>query len=389
MAKRRGKNEGSFRQRKDGLWEGAFTVGVTEKGNPKRRSVYGKTRAEVAQKLNELLLKHRQGSLPAIDRVTVAKYLARHLEGKTHITQKTRSTYQQTINHLLSTPIKDVKLQSLRPANVRDCYTALSNRGLAPRSQRKAAALLCSALAEAVHEEIITRNPALAVKVKTARVERLADAWNKEEVSCFLAVAKDDVLYPVFYLMLALGLRRGEVLGLSWQDVDFDEGAVRIRQALTMPGDSDTPIITAVKTPKSRRTLYSSRDVLSVLSTRRDSQKADQAFLGNAWTDSGLVFTTKLGTDLHPRNLTRSFKRLIKDAAPDLKEIRVHDLRHTYASLALQRGIPIEMVSERLGHSSPGFTLNTYRHLCEAERREAAVSLDDLLGVATQPRTVN
>ena len=389
MATRRDKNEGSIRQRKDGLWEGALTVGLTEKGNPKRRSVYGKTRKEVAQKLNGLLLKHQQGSLPAIDRVTVAEYLARHLEGKTHITQKTRSTYQQTINHLLSTPIKDVKLQSLRPANVRDCYTALFNSGLAPRSQRKAATLLCSALAEAVHEEVITRNPALAVKVKTARVERKAEAWNRVEVSGFLAVAKDDVLYPIFYLMLALGLRRGEVLGLSWDDVNFDEGTVRIRQALTMPGDNDTPVIKAVKTPKSRRTLYLSRDVLSVLSARRDSQKADRVYLGNAWTDSGLVFTTSLGTPLHPRNLTRTFKRLIKEVKPDLKEIRVHDLRHTYASLALQRGTPVEIVSERLGHSSVGFTLDTYRHLYEAERREAAVSLDDLLGVTNQARALN
>lgn len=291
MARRRGKNEGSIRQRKDGLWEGALTIGLTEKGNPKRRSVYGKTRAEVAKKLNELLLKHQQGSLPALDRVTVADYLARHLEGKTHIVQKTRSTYQQTINHILRTPIGDVRLQSLRPANVRDCYTALSNRGLAPRSQRKAATFLCSALADAVHEEVITRNPALAVKVKAARVER------------------------------------------------------------------------------------------------KERQEADRAYLGDAWTDSGLIFTTALGTVLHPRNLTRSFKRLLNDAK--LREIRVHDLRHTYASLALQRGTPVEVVSERLGHSSVGFTLDTYRHLYEAERREAAVSLDDLLGVTAQPRAVN
>jgi integrase len=387
MAKRRGKNEGSIRQRKDGLWEGAITVGVTDKGNPKRRSVYGKTRAETAKKLNELLLKHQQGSLPALDRVTVAEYLARHLEGKTHLAQKTRSTYQQTINHLLSTPIGDVRLQNLRPANVRDCYTALSNRGLSPRSQRKAATFLCSALADAVHEEIITRNPAQAVKVKTGRVERKAEAWTREEVSSFLAVAKDDVLYPIFYLMLALGLRRGEVLGLSWDDVDFSEATLKVRQALTLPGDSDTPIIKAVKTPKSRRTLYLSRDVLTVLSVRRERQRAERAYLGETWTDNGLIFTTALGTPLHPRNLTRSFKRLT--AAAGLREIRIHDLRHTYASLALQRGTPVEIVSERLGHSSVGFTLDTYRHLYEAERREAAVSLDDLLGIRTQPRAVN
>jgi integrase len=195
------------------------------------------------------------------------------------------------------------------------------------------------------------------------------------------------VLYPIFYLMLALGLRRGEVLGLSWDDVDFSEATLKVRQALTLPGDSDTPIIKAVKTPKSRRTLYLSRDVLTVLSVRRERQRAERAYLGETWTDNGLIFTTALGTPLHPRNLTRSFKRLT--AAAGLREIRIHDLRHTYASLALQRGTPVEIVSERLGHSSVGFTLDTYRHLYEAERREAAVSLDDLLGIPTQPRAVN
>jgi integrase len=367
--------------------EAALTIGVTEAGNPKRRSVYGKTREEVAGKLNELFLKHKHGSLVAPDRITVEAYLKRWLDGKTHIVRKTRSSYQQTINHLLRTPIGGVRLQSLRPANVRDCYTLLSKSGLAPRSQRKAASLLTSALTEALQEEVISRNPALGIKVKTERVERKAEAWSREEVAEFLEIAKDDVLYPLFYLMLALGLRRGEALGLHWSNVDLSEGTVKIREALTMPGDSDTPIIKAVKTPKSRRTLYLSADVVTLLRQRWARQQADKASLGSAWHENDLVFTTSLGTLLHPRNLTRSFKRLLKGAS--LKEIRVHDLRHTYASLALQRGTPIEIVSERLGHSSVGFTLDTYRHLYEAERREAAISLVDLLGTAPQPRFVN
>jgi len=284
-------------------------------------------------------------------------------------------------------PIGGVRLQSLRPANVRDCYTELSKSGLAPHSQRKAVSLLTSALTEALQEEVISRNPALGIKVKTERVERKAEAWSEEEVATFLAAAKDDVLYPLFYLMLALGLRRGEAMGLRWDDVNLEEGTVKIRQALTMPGDSDMPVVKAVKTPKSRRTLYLSADVVTLLRQRKKRQLADEALLGSAWHESNLVFTTSLGTLLHPRNLTRSFKRLLKGAS--LKEIRVHDLRHTCASLALQRGTPIELVSERLGHSSVGFTLDTYRHLYKAERREAAISLVDLLGAAPQPRAVN
>lgn len=153
---------------------------------------------------------------------------------------------------------------------------------------------------------------------------------------------------------------------------------IRIRQALTVAGNGYTLHLKEVKTPNARRTLHVGRDVVRALKRRRERQEADRAVLGRLWPGTTLVFTTSLGTPVAPRNLTRSFRRLAVLAG--LSVIRLHDLRHPYASLALQRGLLAEVISERLGHARVGFTLDTYRHLYEAERREAALELEDLLG---------
>lgn len=382
MAKRRGKNEGSIRQRKDGLWEGALTIGVTEKGNPKRRSVYGKTRAEVAKKLNHLLTQQHSGLLAEPSKMAVADCVERWIKGKTNIDDGTREKYRYEVKPLM-TKIGHVKLQDLRTLHVRDAYTAL--KSLSVRAQRKAALHLRAALREAFHDGAIAKNFAEGVKVSAPRVEKVAQVWNAEEVSSFLKVAESDPLYALFYVMLTLGLRRGEALGLSWKYVNFTQGSVSIRQSLVADVKGGSFTLKEVKTPSSRRTLYLPQDVLTLLKVHKTRQDEARRYLGEAWTDCGLVFTTSIGTPIHPRNALRSLKRLCDDAK--VTKLRLHDLRHTYASLALQRGTPVELVSERLGHARVDITLNTYRHLYDAERQSAALSLTDLLG--SKPRSVN
>ena len=382
MTKRRGKNEGSIRQRKDGLWEGALTIGLTEKGNPKRRSVYGKTRAEAAKKLNALLTQHHSGLLAEPSKMTVAECLERWITNKTNIDDGTRQKYRYEVKALMG-KIGHLKLQGLRTLHVRDAYTALQS--LSVRAQRKAALHLRAALREAFHDGAIAKNFAEGVKVSAPRVEKVAQVWTTEEVSTFLKVAESDPLYSLFYVMLTLGLRRGEALGLSWKHVNFTQGSVSIKQSLVANVKDGSVKLKKVKTPSSRCTLYLPQDVLTLLKVHKDRQAEQKQYLGEAWTDNGLVFTTSIGTPIYPGNALRSLRRLCDDA--EVTKIRLHDLRHTYASLALQRGTPVELVSERLGHARVDITLNTYRHLYDAERQSAALSLTDLLG--TQPRSVN
>lgn len=378
---RRGKKEGTIGFHKpSGKWRARVTVGYDAKGNPKQRAVYGVTREEAAAKLTELMAKQSQGLLAEPSKLTVSQWFDKWLEGKRHLSSRTRANYQHVMNKMTPT-IGREKLQKLTPAMVRGCIDAIAAQGIAIKTQKYALTVLRSALREAVGLEIITRNPAEAVRLRGPRVpEDKMQPWSADEVATFLERAAGDLRYPVFYTMLALGLRRGEVLGLRWQDVNFTEGKVSIRQTLALPGDRETPVIKTVKTPKSRRTLYLPVDVLSLLEGVKAKQAENREKLHDLWQDTGLIFTTAYGRPIHPRNLTRSFKRLCKVSG--VRPIRLHDLRHTYASLALKRGVPVEVVSERLGHASVGFTLDVYRHLYEAERKEAALSLADLM----QPR---
>ncbi len=223
--------------------------------------------------------------------------------------------------------------------------------------------------------EIVPRNVAHGVRVVAAKAERVSTAWTPVEVVRFLEAAQDHRLYALFYCMITLGLRRGETLGLRWKDVDLEAGTLRVEQALVMVGSK--PTFSKPKTLNSTRSIHLPSDVVVVLRGWKALQSRERADLDGAWQDTGLVFTSELGTLYRPDNLRRTFRDLCAKAK--VSTIRVHDLRHSYASLALRRGIPVEVVSERLGHSNPAFTLTVYRHVLEDESKGYALSLSDLL----------
>ena len=420
---RRRKGEGTIRQRKDGRFEARVTVGSKSDGSPEQCSVYGTTE-EVIIKRAELITKLHQGLIAEPNKMTVRLCLERSLRNRVNVTEGSRYKLECEVKALVEI-IGSKRLKDLRASHVRDAYTHLAERGESLRSQRRAAMHLRTALREAVQEDLIVRSVADGIKISAPRVEdddRNAQAWTPDEVDLFLEAARGELikkptggkrakerkakgeapelisvpldqakevpLYPLFYLMLGLGLRRGEALGLPWTAINFKDATVRIHQALSMTGKGSKATIKVVKTPSSRRTLYLNQDVLELLKAHRARQKEQRAFLGADWRETGLVFTTSLGTQLSPRNALRSFKSLIKHLP--VKQIRLHDLRHTYASLALQRNVPIEVVSERLGHARVDITLNVvYRHLYDVERRAAALSLSDLLGHSGQTRALN
>ena len=386
-SKRRGNGEGCIRKRDDGLYEARITLGKVGPGKYKQRSVYGKTRAEVAQKLAEMLDQNHKGILYEPSKITVAQCVERAIANRVNIAESSRYKLRCESKALME-QIGDLRLQELRAHHVRDAYTELANQGRSLRAQQKAATHLRGALREAVHEEIVVRNVAEGVKVSAPRVEeddKVAYAWKPSEVATFLEASQDDPLYPVCYLMLTLGLRRGEALGLPWSAVNLENAVLNVKQALSLTGKGNKAEIRAVKTPSSRRELLLSSDVVTLLRVQKEKQDEMRRFLGDDWVDTGLVFNTSLGTPIHPRNALRSFKRLIKSL--DVTPIRLHDLRHTFATLALHRKIPVEVVSKTLGHARVDITLNVYRHLYDFERRAAALSLTELL--SGQSRDLN
>jgi integrase len=328
--------EGSINFHKaSGKWEAALAVGCYPNGNPKRKRVLKETEPEAITALAEMIIARDRGLLTEPNHITVAAWLDKWLEGRHHLGSRTRLNYGYSIGYVTAS-IGRVKLQQITPAHVRQAVDHMARAGLAISSQRKSLSILKAALEEALELEILARNPAAAVKIRAPRVQnKVATAWEPAEVEAFLTAAAPSPQYAVFYLMLSLGLRRSEALGLAWKHVDLAKGVVRIRQAYTLDGEDGDVSIKEVKTPHSRRSLHLRHDVVVMLAGVRAAQAAIKA--------------------------------------------KLHDLRHTHASLALQRVVPVEVLSERLGHASVSITLDTYRHLYEVERKAAALSLNDLM----------
>lgn len=188
-------------------------------------------------------------------------------------------------------------------------------------------------------------------------------------------MAQQDRRGLVLVFMVSLGLRRGEACGLRWANIDLEQRQCRIVENLvTLEGK---PHVSTPKSVNGRRTVPLSQEAVALLRAWQAAQAEERVMVGKDWQDTGYVFTTHKGTHLHPDNLNRTLNRLCEQAG--LRRIRVHDLRHTYASLMLSRQVPLEVVSKQLGHSTPAFTLGTYRHVSQEEQAEYAVNLSDLL----------
>ncbi len=200
--------------------------------------------------------------------------------------------------------------------------------------------------------------------------ERLEhETWTSDDVIEFFAGIEHERVYPLFVLLVTTGMRRGEALGLRWRDLDLDGGELRIVQTLTTVNWK--PVFSTPKTKRSRRIVYLDPDTVRVLRAHRKKQRVDMLAGGPAWDrEPGLVFCDELGGLLHPEEVTRWFGAKIRELG--LPPVRLHDLRHTYATLALKSGVHPKIVSERLGHATIAVTLDLYSHVTPALGREAA-----------------
>jgi integrase len=200
--------------------------------------------------------------------------------------------------------------------------------------------------------------------------------YTLDEARAFLRAVHGRRLEARWVIALALGLRQGEVLGLYWEDVDLDRATLRIRAQLQRDPDSGELIRADTKTARSRRTLPIPVSVLAALTEHRERQRSEQA-AADSWADPRWVFATRLGTPIHPRNDYRSFREIIRRTG--LRVVRVHDLRHTAASILLAEGVPARVVMEILGHSQISVTLNTYAHVAPDIARDAAQRVEGAL----------
>jgi len=373
---KRGQNEGSIYKRSDGRWAGAVSLGYVG-GKPKRKTIYGRTRKDVQDRMTRLM-NDKQSGLPVVgEKQRVGEFLTDWLENwvKPSVKPKTFSSYSDTVRLHLAPALARVSLAKLTPQLVQTMLNERLGSGLSPRTVGYIRSVLSIALARALKLGLVQRNVvALVDRPNVAHHE--IQPLGVEQSRALLNAAQDHRLGALFSVALALGLRKGEALGLRWQDVDFDAGTLVISGALQRINSA--LIRTETKNNASRRMLRIPAAALRALREHRVKQMEERLVAGEKWRDSGLVFTTTIGTPLDPRNVLRHFARVL--SAAGIPHVRFHDLRHSCASLLLAQGVPARMVQEILGHSAIRVTMDVYSHVMPSMRDDAARAMDAVFG---------
>ncbi len=375
MSKRRGQNEGSIYKRRDGRWAAVVKLGYKD-GKRWRKSFYGTTRREVQERLTAALRAHQRG-LPVVpERETVGQFLQQWLTEcvKPGVRPRTHEGYAGHVRLHIAPALGRVRLGKLSPQDVQRFLNTKLGEGHSPRTVQYMHAVLRRALGQALKWGMVARN--VATLVDPPRVERPeVQPLSPDQARAFLAAVQGTRLEALYSVALAVGLRRGEALGLRWTDVDLDTGTLKVRTSLQRV-DGRLQLVEP-KTARSRRTIALPQSAIIALRHHRVRQLQERLLAGQRWHDTGMVFTTTIGTPLDPRNVYRHFQRALAEAG--LPRKRFHDLRHTCATLLLAQGVHPRVVMDILGHSQIALTMDTYSHVIPTLQREAAGRMDALL----------
>ena len=378
MAKRRANGEGSIRKRKDGRWEGRYTAGRDPvSGKAIYKNVLGKTQAEVKEKLKSAIEKN--SSLVTITKqYTVGQWLDTWLENyaKLQVRASSYKTYWGFIKNHIKPALGDMPLEKLTAMDLQRLYKHLLEsgrvectesrnkpKGLSVKTVRNINQMISSALNCAVEQRLIPANPTKGcVLPKLERKEM--KILPPENLGIFFEEARRSGVFELYYIDLATGLRRGELLGLKWSDIDLDKGIIHVRrQVLRQNGEvAEAPL----KTKNSYRNIAIGADTIKVL---KSMEQKDE-----------YVFPSPFGGPMSPDSVLHMLQRVLKRAG--LERIRFHDFRHTFSVLAMQNGVDVKTLSSMLGHYSAGFTLDTYAHVTTSMQKQAANAVGSFLSGA-------
>jgi integrase len=415
--------------KRHGTWSFVHELPPGPDGSRRQSSRGGfATQAQARDALNQELGKLRRGTYVERSQATVSEYLDQWLAAKVTLRDTTRKAYRDHITLYLKPGLGHLRLQDCRDTDIETLYAAMRLLGtddadpsdwlvrrlvevrrystikpLSDASMHRVHATLMSALNTAVKRKRLDANPAEHVEVPSGRRPRAVvwtDArvahwratgerpavavWTAKQTGAFLDAAARHRLYPIYHLIAYRGLRRGEAVGAARDGVDLEEGSLRISQTLVQLGwevRKSTP-----KTDGSERTVSLDAGSVTVLRRWLATQAADRLAIGAGWHDTGLLFTREDGSAIHPDLVTDTFHRIVE--AADLPPIRLHDLRHTAASLALQANVPLKVVSELLGHSGVAITADTYTSVFPEVAAAAAEAVAEVVPRSTQETAV-
>ena len=375
---RRSKGEGAIAQVKGtDRWRGAIWL-PDANGTLRRKWVRGHSRAEVSRKFTELR-EQAKGGFP--DGTTTGDYLSRWIEGdgRVGIRAATHREYARHVEQYWKPRVGRIELTKLTPQDVSRTMVELEKQGLSTTTVRSARVTLRRALRDAQAAGLVNRNVAALARPPAVQRPEMR-AMTKEEVARFVEATREEPFGPLFALAIGSGLRLGELLGLSWDDVDLDDRKLTVRRTLARAygGGYD---FAEPKTKRSRRTVMLPTMAVEALKKQKARQAATRLAVGTAWQDRrNLVFTDAIGRPVEPGSVSKSFR----SAADRLGlPVRFHDTRHTAATLMLAAGVPLKVVSETLGHASIVVTADVYAHVTPDLKREAADAMDRALGGAS------
>lgn len=363
-------------------WEARYTSGYDPKtGKQKQHSITGKTQKEVAQKLRQVTSDLDQGAYKEPCKLTLSEWLdiwlGDYLMG---VKPRTADSYRATVETHLKPALGGAKLEELPTHMIQQFYNSLQRQrkgapALSPKTIRNINGVLHKALQQAVELGYINKNPATACKLP--RVEKAEiKPLDNDAIGRFLTVIRGHKYEFIYLVTLFTGMREGEVLGLTWDCVDFDKGVVNINKQLQRNRETGQYQLVSPKNGKGRRITPAST-VMDTLKAQYRHQAEWRLAIGAVWEETGLVFTNELGHNLSPQTVYLHFKELAKKAG--CPEARFHDLRHSYAVAALQSGDDIKTVQENLGHHTAAFTLDVYGHVTDQMKRASAERMEQFI----------
>ena len=380
MAKKRANGEGNIRKRKDGRWEGRYTAGYDAKtGKRIIKNVLGKTQAEVKEKLKRALEETNGLDISrAADEYTVASWLRTWYElyAKPNVRTATANRYQLIIEQYTVPRIGNIKLKKLTTRHLQKLYKELlesgrihvgknQDKGLSTTTVHSVHLMLHCALDRAVKERLIPRNPCEDCIVPKPRKPEMK-ILTPEHMKAYLEAAAARGMLPMFYLELVSGLRKGELVALRWDDVDIQQRTISVNKQYVRNPDGSLEL-TRPKTENSVRLVSIPQAAVELLIQEHAKHP-----------DSPYLFPSPLtGEMYHPDSVVNLHKKILKDAG--LEHLRFHDLRHTFATTALQNGVDVKTVSSMLGHFDAGFTLRTYTHATRQKQDEAAATMGNFM----------
>ena len=379
MAKKRANGEGSIRKRKDGRWEGRYTAGHDpETGKAIYKNVLGRSQAEVKEKLKQAIEETQALDVTKAGKYTVGEWMEVWFQdyAKIKVRPSSHQTYQGYIQNHIRPNIGDIPLEKLTSLDLQKFYKKLLTtgrvdrveakgqpKGLSAKTVRNIHQILSSALKLAQEQRLILTNPAEGCALPRVEHQEMK-TLTTVQLASFFREARESGVFELYYLELATGLRRGELLGLKWEDIDLERGDLRVRRQVSRINGE--VVEAPLKTKNAYRILPLAEDTVGVLKEQRKK-------VGN----SPWVFPSPNGGPISPDSVLHMLHRVLKRAG--LPKVRFHDLRHTFATLVLQNGVDVKTVSGMLGHFSAGFTLDTYAHITSAAQRQAAQTMGSVL----------